>query len=69
MKKVELEGTEKVVQIGVSLPEEQVEVVALILKEFNEVFAWKRSDMKRIIKEVIAHELNIDPSITPIDQK
>lgn len=63
LKKIEMDGSEKIVQTGVSLPKEQVEALTQLLVEFREFFAWKPSDMLRTSKEVIVHEINIEPSI------
>jgi hypothetical protein len=34
-----------------------------------DVFAWKISDMPRILREVIEYKLGIDPSFKPIKPK
>jgi hypothetical protein len=33
------------------------------------VFAWKPSDMKRILREVAEHKLNIKPGSKPVKQR
>jgi hypothetical protein len=34
-----------------------------------DVFAWKRSDMKMIPREVVEHKLNIKPVLKPVKQR
>lgn len=69
LRKLHIDGPDKVVHIGVTLPEMKIESLTLLLIEFRELFVWKPSDMSGISEEVITHELNIDPSIKPIAQK
>lgn len=66
---MDVDGPGKEVEIGAMLPEEEAKALSMLLVEFMELFAWKTNDMPGISKEVIAHELNIDPSIKPIAQK
>lgn len=52
LNKVQIDGPDKVVQIGVTLPNEQVEALTLLLIEFKEIFTWKPIDMSGISKDV-----------------
>lgn len=69
LRKVEIDGPGKTIQIGTTLPGEEDEALAMLLIDFKELFAWKPNDMPGISKEKIVHELNIDPNIKPIAQK
>lgn len=62
IKKVQLDGPGKVVQIGATLPDDQDGALILLLDEFKKLFAWKPSDMSGIRKDVISHELKVDLS-------
>lgn len=64
MKNVEIDGMDKTIQIEVALLDK--EALSMLLVEFKKLFAWKLSDMLRISKGMITHDLNIDPSIMPI---
>lgn len=64
-----MDGDDKVVQIGVTLPDDLFEALMLFLFEFKGLFTWKPSDMLGINKEIITHGLKIDPSIRPIAEK
>ena len=38
------------------------------IRENQDIFAWKPSDMPRVPRELAEHNLNIDPKFKPIKQ-
>nr|GEU78996.1 reverse transcriptase domain-containing protein [Tanacetum cinerariifolium] len=40
-----------------------------LLRDNQDMFAWKPSDMARVPRQIIQHSLNINVSVTPISQK
>lgn len=65
LNKVQLDGPDKVVQIGATLFNDQAEAMMFPI-EFMEFFPLKPNDMPDISRDVIFYELKIDPRIRPI---
>ncbi|XP_075663208.1 uncharacterized protein LOC142632746 [Castanea sativa] len=59
----------KVTRIGTTLSLEMRKKLVQFLKENLDVFAWSREDMPGIPRQVIQHELNINPGKKPIQQR
>ncbi|XP_075665312.1 uncharacterized protein LOC142634972 [Castanea sativa] len=59
----------KVARIGTTLSLEMKNRLVQFLKENLDVFAWSHEDMPDIPRQVIQHELNIDPEKKPIQQR
>uniref|UniRef100_A0A2N9FG73 RNase H type-1 domain-containing protein n=1 Tax=Fagus sylvatica TaxID=28930 RepID=A0A2N9FG73_FAGSY len=65
-----IEGNEKkTTRIGTSMTKEVRNSIVRFLRENADVFAWSHDDMPGIRTEVIAHKLNVNPSISPVKQK
>jgi hypothetical protein len=65
-----IEGNEKkTTRIGTSITKGVWDSIVRFLRENTDVFAWSHDDMPGISTEVIAHKLNVNPSISPIKQK
>lgn len=60
---------DQVVQVGATLPPLVKEQVIALLCKYKHVFAWKTEDMPGVSPDLIVHKLNIDPSITPVQQR
>jgi hypothetical protein len=48
--------------------EEQAELLAF-LEENTDVFAWSTTDLVGVIRDIIEHRLQLDPSAKPRKQK
>ena len=59
----------RVVKIGSLLSDEQVNELAMVLRENIDVFAWTTQDIEGVNPEVCCHHLRIDPSFKPVRQK
>ena len=64
-----LEDPHAKVLIGSSIPEPIEQELINFLRARSITFAWKHEAMTSIDKNIITHELNIDPSFRPIHQK
>jgi hypothetical protein len=65
-----VEGNEKkMTRIGTSMTKEIRDLIVSFLRKNADVFAWSHDDMPGINTEVIAHKLNVNPSISPVKQK
>uniref|UniRef100_A0A2N9FY65 RNase H type-1 domain-containing protein n=1 Tax=Fagus sylvatica TaxID=28930 RepID=A0A2N9FY65_FAGSY len=65
-----IEGNEKkTTRIGTSMTKEIWDSIVRFLRENADVFAWSHDNMLGISTEVIAHKLNVNPSISPVKQK
>ena len=65
-----IEGNEKkMTRIGISMTKEIRDSIVQFLRENGDVFSWSHDDMPGISTEVIAHKLNVNPSISPVKQK
>ena len=65
-----IEGNEKkTTRIGTSMTKEIRDSIVRFLRENADVFAWSHDDMPDINIEVIAHKLNVNPSMSPVKQK
>ncbi|XP_075663357.1 uncharacterized protein LOC142632931 [Castanea sativa] len=61
--------TAKMMRIGTTLSPEMRTKLIQFLKENLDVFAWSHEDMPDISRQVIQHELNVDPGRKPIQQR
>ena len=59
----------KMTRIGTSMTKEIRDSIVRFLRENVDVFTWSRDDMPGISTEVIAHKLNVNPSMSPVKQK
>jgi hypothetical protein len=59
----------KTMKIETTLPKEIRDELIELLRENADVFAWSHEDMPGINREVMAHKLNVDPSIYSMKQK
>uniref|UniRef100_A0A2N9EWT7 Reverse transcriptase RNase H-like domain-containing protein n=1 Tax=Fagus sylvatica TaxID=28930 RepID=A0A2N9EWT7_FAGSY len=59
----------KTTRIGTSMTKEIRDSIVRFLKENADVFAWSHDDMPGISTEVLAHKLNVNPSMSPVKQK
>ena len=65
-----IEGDEKkTTKIGTSMTKGVQDSIVRFLRENADVFTWSHDDMSGISTEVIAHKLNVNPSMHPIKQK
>jgi BarA-like signal transduction histidine kinase len=65
-----MEGDEKkTTRIGTSMTKEIRDLIVRFLRKNADVFAWSYNDMPGISTKVIAHNLNVNPSISPVKQK
>jgi hypothetical protein len=48
--------------------EEQAELLAF-LEENTDVFTWSTTDLVGVIRDIIEHRLQLDPSVKPRKQK
>ena len=69
LESIEIDGPQKIVKIGASLPQEEKDHLVALLRRYKELFAWKPSDMPGISTDIISHELRVDPLARPIVQK
>jgi hypothetical protein len=64
-----MEEPSKVAHIGNNLdPKYELALVKFLL-ENRDIFAWKPADMPRVPRELIEHELHLDPKAKPIKQQ
>ncbi|XP_075640257.1 uncharacterized protein LOC142612005 [Castanea sativa] len=61
--------TAKMTRIGTTLSPEMRTKLIQFFKENLDVFAWSHKDMPGISRQVIQHELNVDPGRKPIKQR
>ena len=54
------------ISISANLIEKEKSELALLLKEFKDVFAWDYSEMPGLDPGLIAHTLNVDPQAKPV---
>jgi hypothetical protein len=59
----------RTLRIGTALDPKQESTLVDFLKANLNVFAWKPSDMKEILREVAEHKLNIKPGSKPVKQR
>ena len=65
-----IEGNEKkTTRIGTSMTKEIRDLIVSFLRKNADVFAQSHDDMPGISTKVIAHKLNVNPSISPVKQK
>ena len=60
---------EHLAYIGSKLAKDLKSLLTQFLRQNQDVFAWKQSDMGGIDPTVITHRLNVSPSFKPIKQK
>nr|GEV46272.1 hypothetical protein [Tanacetum cinerariifolium] len=60
---------EQLVVIGKSLSPEGFTQLKNLLKKNKDIFAWKPLDMTGVLKRIIKHSLNANPSVTLVSQK
>uniref|UniRef100_A0A2N9EWZ5 Integrase catalytic domain-containing protein n=1 Tax=Fagus sylvatica TaxID=28930 RepID=A0A2N9EWZ5_FAGSY len=63
------DNEKKTTRIGTSMTKEIQDSIVRFLRENADVFAWSHDDMLGISTEVIAHKLNVNPSMSPVKQK
>lgn len=63
------ECLEQVIKIGRGLLRETQETLVTLLLEFKEVFAWTANDVPWIPRDLMVHQLNVDPRIKLVQQK
>jgi hypothetical protein len=44
-------------------------MIIKFLQENRDIFAWKPADMPRVPRELIEHELHLDPKAKPVKQR
>ena len=54
--------------ISLSLMEKEKRKLILLLKEFEDVFAWDYSEILGLDPGLVAHMLNVDPEAKPVAQ-
>ena len=54
------------ISISASLTNKEKSELILLLKEFEDVFAWGYSEMPRLDPGLVAHTLNVDPKAKPV---
>uniref|UniRef100_A0A2N9G1W1 Uncharacterized protein n=1 Tax=Fagus sylvatica TaxID=28930 RepID=A0A2N9G1W1_FAGSY len=64
-----LHDEKKTTRIGTSMTEGVRDSIVRFLRENADIFAWSHADMPGISTEVVAHQLNVNPSIHPVKQK
>nr|XP_009388102.1 PREDICTED: uncharacterized protein LOC103974923 [Musa acuminata subsp. malaccensis] len=60
---------DRMVKVGLELPERERKQLIGLLRENADVFAWSPSDMTGVDPEVAQHHLNISPDTLPVKQK
>ena len=60
---------EHLTYIGSKLPKDLRSLLTRFLRQNNDVFAWKQTDMGGIDPTIITHRLNVSPSFKPVKQK
>ncbi|XP_071705227.1 uncharacterized protein [Rutidosis leptorrhynchoides] len=60
---------EQMIQIGMTLSDNAKDTLCKLLAENIDVFAWERSGMTGVPREIAQHRLNVIPNITPVVQK
>ena len=56
-------------EIGVNLGEKlTAELISFLIENVN-TFAWSPEDLPGVSVEIVAHELNVDPTFKPVKQK
>jgi hypothetical protein len=63
------EIAEQKVFLGSQLSEEQEKTLIMFLFSNKDVFAWSANDLCGVIRDVIEHSLNVDPSFRPRKQR
>ena len=59
---------EKPVKIGVKFPKDMKPELIVLLKEFEEIFAWSYQDMQGLDTEIVVHRIPIKPECLPVRQ-
>ena len=68
MKEIKLTNG-KTIKVGGEIPEQVKEKIERVLQNHSSTFATQASEIVEIVSTVVAHSLNIDPSIKPVIQK
>jgi hypothetical protein len=63
------EEPSKVAHMGNSLDPNYELALVKLLQENRDIFAWKTADMTAVPRELIEHELHLDPKAKPIKQR
>uniref|UniRef100_A0A2N9GXC3 RNase H type-1 domain-containing protein n=1 Tax=Fagus sylvatica TaxID=28930 RepID=A0A2N9GXC3_FAGSY len=64
-----LPNEKRTTRIGTSMTEGVRDSIVRFLRENADIFAWSHADMPGISTKVVAHQLNVNPSIHPVKQK
>uniref|UniRef100_A0A2N9GBC9 Integrase catalytic domain-containing protein n=1 Tax=Fagus sylvatica TaxID=28930 RepID=A0A2N9GBC9_FAGSY len=64
-----LHNEKKTTRIGTSMTEGVRDSIVRFLRENADIFAWSHADMPGISTNVVAHQLNVNPSFHPVKQK
>lgn len=67
--KIGTEEDHKEVKIGMSLANEQAEALSVLLKEFQDVFAWSYKDMPGLDTDIVKHNLPLKAEFKPVKEK
>jgi hypothetical protein len=62
------EEPSKVPHVGNNLDPKQELTLIKFLQENRNIFAWKPADMPGVPRELIEHELHLDPKAKPVKQ-
>ncbi|XP_019189993.1 PREDICTED: uncharacterized protein LOC109184447 [Ipomoea nil] len=66
---LDLNRPDRVVKVGVGLPDELRARIIDTIRSYKEIFAWGPEDMPGLSREVITHKLAVDLSVKPVQQR
>lgn len=66
---IDPEFSDRVASIGAHLNLILHEELIILLREYQDCFAWSHDDMAGIDPTIITHQLQVDPNFTPVKYK